>query len=219
MKSIIVLALLVGVSAHAEMKSKAIRVVPEIGAAAKGGAAAMKVGTGAAVAASNIRTVVAAIHAQNAPAADAVASFQDYISKVQGLQGRSAETLVNAFRTTVVDKGCLDAHLSADAYSNLSATIDSVVAANMRQQTSINGLAYIAKNSDLNGDGVVSADETAASDLADSTLTGYAADLIRSYSTALKKTTKDAVPALTNLATRCGLNPAFAARFATASAK
>lgn len=218
MKALVVLALLVSASAHADVKGNVIRSVPKAGAAAKGGAAALKVGTAAKVGADNIRAVVAAIHQRNTPAEAAVAGFRDYVSKVQGIDGRKADVLVDGFRTTVVDKGCIDANLSGDAYNNLSTTIDSVVSANVRAQTSVAGLADMAKNSDLNGDGTVSAEEAQLSDEADKTLTTQAGELITSYSKALKKTPAEAVAGLTNLSNRCGLAPAYAARFATASA-
>lgn len=214
MKKLIVLLALVSTSvmANANTARQAIKTVPNVGKALRGGSAAVKA-TDAAAVGTSIRAIVADIHAKSMPTEAAIAAFERDLSGVDGLDTAAKKDLVEAFKFTVVDAGCKDAGLSSDAYANLLKVIDDVVKSCAAEGETINGLAQVAKFAPQGEDGKVASDNAAKK------LAGYARNLLAKYSSVMGVSKVKAGEAVQTLATRCGLNPNFAAYASQAAAQ
>jgi hypothetical protein len=213
MKAISILILMVGFAAHAKnpVADGTKGLGDAIKAGTRGGKAAIDAGaaTSAKISA-DLASILAGIRTATTPVN--VDAFRAALDNVQGLDSQAHNTLVKAFELAMVDNGCLDAHLTPDAYQNLARSMEKAVADLSIRNQNVNYLAQVSKFADLNGDGVTSPEEQKLSDEAESTLQRAANSVLTTFMSIMKKTRAQAVESWQHLAAKCGASPALAAR-------
>src|SRR5262245_5692210 len=125
MKTLSILILMVGFAAHAKGGADAAKGVSDAIKAGRAAKPALDAGKAAADLTRELKAIVGSILEQTTPRDADV--FRAELDKISALDAQTRRDLVKAYQVAVLDKGCMDAQLTPDAYKNLELAIHRAV--------------------------------------------------------------------------------------------
>lgn len=220
MKNVILAALVIGTGiAQANTRDAAVKGAKQGINAAKGGRAAVgSVGTAATVAtAQNIATLVASVMTQFKKPEARVSAFIAELSRIPGLDAQSRGELADAFKVGLLNRGCIGKVENAEAFKNLGGLVAEPTKVLTGANETIDGLARVRSNPDLNKNNAIEPAERQAADDAAKRITEVTKLVVGAYAKQHNKTAQQAAEVVKTLSEKCGVSPVIGAEAVTAA--
>ena len=199
-------------TASAQTLKKGTQAVGDAVKATRGGKAAVGSITGNAAKTLSAGASVLAIMQATTPKTSDVAAFKQQLNAIPSIEPKTVDELGQAFEVTLADSGCLDSGMSSTAYKTFAELTTDGTRELAQNGETVNGLNQMAKYSDLDKNGVVTADEQAASTKANETLTRIAQNMLTKAQKVFGVAKELARSRLQGIGQSCGLNQAIPAR-------